>query len=294
MSRTYVWNVFNTTLSGALLTATTSSASLASATGLRGPGFLTIDPDSNTKREIIKFETVNGNDVETLTRGLAGSVAGAQDHSAGTTVRVSVYHQQFDDIWTDVETLQTHVGGIQIADHPEATASDRGFQAAADKARFDAALATDALLFDAGRSASTNPIDSTWAPVLSATTTNPTMGTGASLEGEYGLFGKLMFAWIRIQFGTGAANGQGTYEISLPFTPVFNNLSGTNVPIGEGYITDNSPTVRIPVMCHATGSNRIRLLYKQEPPGGGWVTHQDPWTWTDSDLIWARVVTPVV
>lgn len=137
MSRTYVWNVFNTTLSGTLLAGTTSGATLASATGLRGPGWVTLEPDSNTKREIIRFETVNGSDIETLTRGLSGSVSGAQDHAAGSAVRVSVYHQQFDDIWTDIEALETHVGSTATADHPEATTSVRGFMSSSDKTKLD-------------------------------------------------------------------------------------------------------------------------------------------------------------
>lgn len=257
MSRSYVWNVFNTTLDGALLTATTSSASLASATGLRGPGFITIDPDSNSKREVIKFATVNGSNIETLTRGLAGSAAGAQDHTAGTPVRVSVYHQQFDDIWTDIESLETHIGSTAVLDHPEATGSVRGFQSAADKARYDAALATDALLATAVQNDT-----GTLLPLSGGTMTgnlnmdsnnitnvaDPTGANGAMprsyADDRYAPIVRDVRHFIREQ-GTGSINtsdgvvasftsigmpsGWTTAEVTIRASVQFNNFSGGNV-----------------------------------------------------------------
>ena len=69
----------------------------------------------------------------------------------------------------------------------------------------------------AGASAS---VFSDWVPVLTAVTTNPTLGTGSSATGRYTENGKLVQGWARILFGTsGTAAGSGEYRISLPVPP---------------------------------------------------------------------------
>lgn len=57
----------------------------------------------------------------------------------------------------------------------------------------------------------------TYTPVLTAATTNPTLGTGSTQSGEYKIVGDLLFCRGYIAFGTsGAAAGSGSYFISLP------------------------------------------------------------------------------
>jgi hypothetical protein len=62
-------------------------------------------------------------------------------------------------------------------------------------------------------------LDTTYVPVLTASTTNPTLGTGTGLvqTGSYVTAGKLVVGWAKIAFGTTGANrGSGLYLVSLP------------------------------------------------------------------------------
>jgi len=64
---------------------------------------------------------------------------------------------------------------------------------------------------------------STYTPTLTATTTNPTLGSGAVRLGRY--FQVQNQAWLSVQIwvaSSGYAAGTGTYEIDLPagWTPV--------------------------------------------------------------------------
>ena len=57
-------------------------------------------------------------------------------------------------------------------------------------------------------------------PTLTATTTNPNLGTTGSSVGWYSRVGDLVYFQFVLTFGgTGIAQGSGTYQISLPVTP---------------------------------------------------------------------------
>lgn len=138
--RSYIQNVFETTLAGAI-SAGDTVLPLTSVTNLRQPGHITINPDSNVKREIISYATINGSNIEGCVRGLSGSAAGAQNHDSGSIVRGTMYHQVVDDVFSDIEDLETdvadHVGGTDTADHPEATTTVRGFMSPGDKTKLN-------------------------------------------------------------------------------------------------------------------------------------------------------------
>ena len=55
-----------------------------------------------------------------------------------------------------------------------------------------------------------------YTPVLTGSTTNPTMGSGGIQQGRYVVNGKTCIGWFTWQFGSGGAAGSGTYEVSLP------------------------------------------------------------------------------
>lgn len=56
-----------------------------------------------------------------------------------------------------------------------------------------------------------------YTPALTATTTNPTLGTGGSVSGYYTRNGQLVTGVARIEFGTSGTNaGSGFYLVSLP------------------------------------------------------------------------------
>ena len=78
----------------------------------------------------------------------------------------------------------------------------------------------------------------TYTPAWTATTTNPTLGTGAVLRGFYYLIFDQVFTWGEALLGSsGAARGSGIYEISLPFKAKTHVTPGTianqYTPIGN-------------------------------------------------------------
>ncbi len=79
-----------------------------------------------------------------------------------------------------------------------------------------------------------------YTPVLTATTTNPTLGTGSSSVGSYARIQDLIFYRFVITFGTSGVNaGVGTYRISLPVAAAaITNF--TENPLGTTMFTDSS------------------------------------------------------
>jgi hypothetical protein len=63
----------------------------------------------------------------------------------------------------------------------------------------------------------------TYTPVLSATTTNPTMGT-STLAGSYIDMGHLVMVRTVITIASGFSAGSGVYRVSLPVAPKVNSL----------------------------------------------------------------------
>lgn len=146
-TRTFSRNAFETQLDGGINNSV-QTFPVDSSTGLTDPVYMCIDPKSPTKREYIRVGNISGTTWSSVTRGLAGSAAGATDHLTGVIVRAVPTHQHLEDIFDDIEALETadsgHFGGTDIGDHPEATGSVRGFLSAADKTKLDT-VATGAI-----------------------------------------------------------------------------------------------------------------------------------------------------
>ncbi len=138
--RTHSRNAFETNLDGSINNSQLTFV-VDSSTGLTDPVWFCIDPESPTLREFIKVTNISGL-TWTITRGEAGSAAGAQAHDDGILLRAIPVHQHLEDIFTDIEDLETadtgHFGGTDTADHPESTPSVRGFISAADKTKLNA------------------------------------------------------------------------------------------------------------------------------------------------------------
>ncbi|MDP8928679.1 MAG: hypothetical protein M3O70_08925 [Actinomycetota bacterium] len=137
--------------------------------------------------------------------------------------------------------------------------------------------------FDAGF-----PHGTTWqtyTPTLTATTTNPTLGSGAVQSGRYYRIGRLVTVHVQIAFGTsGVAAGSGTYLVSAPIN-IATSLS-TVVRMGAGDVFDFSTGARRPVSVAAgLGSGAFQMVYNS-----GVVTDAQPWTWAASDEIWLFAV----
>ena len=125
----------------------------------------------------------------------------------------------------------------------------------------------------------------TFTPALNATSTDPTLGSGATTNGQYIRFGDLVHVQITIVFGTGANNGAGTYSIgSLPVS--IDSTNSTSVAVGSGYITDSSGSDRGTVVAYRNAATGIRLVYATATDTAtGIVTATAPWTWNDSDVM---------
>ncbi len=181
--RTHGRNAFETNLDGSINNSQTT-ATVNSSTGLTQPGYFTIDPESPTLREMIKVAVIAGTAWSTITRGLAGSASGAQAHADNILIRSTPVHQHLEDIFDDIEDLETadtgHFGGTDTADHPEATGSVRGFISSTDKTKLDG-VATGAIA-DHGAATGLTDDDHTQYPLKSIATTKGDLwvATGAS------------------------------------------------------------------------------------------------------------------
>ena len=79
-----------------------------------------------------------------------------------------------------------------------------------------------------------------WTPALTATTTNPTLGTGSVATGRYFQLGKLVVANFKIQFGTsGTSAGSGAYRVSLPVA-CSTTTQNNDFVVGYGHLHDAS------------------------------------------------------
>ena len=139
-TRTRTRNAYESSLNGSI-TSGAATITLNSTVGLTQPLYLVIEPESPTKREFIRVGSITGSNLESVTRGEDGSASGAQAHDSGVVVRAVFVHQMLDELFTDIEALETadtnHFGGTDTADHPEATITVRGFISSADKVKLD-------------------------------------------------------------------------------------------------------------------------------------------------------------
>lgn len=120
-----------------------------------------------------------------------------------------------------------------------------------------------------------------YTPALTATTTNPTLGSGSSQYGRYCAFGQYVDVEIIIKFGTsGVSAGSGTYLVSLP-----TNADGATIyqNVGYGYVYDASAGITWAVVAQInnTDASKVRLVWS----GGLIVNNAAPMTWSTSDQI---------
>ncbi len=119
--RTNNYNAFEAGTTGPLAIGATSVA-VDSAAGLVAPLYLVIDPDDPSKREWVRVNTINVNNLENLVRNLPGSV-GDVLHDAGAKVRSVPTKQIFDDVFQDMEdNLLTHNLHVSSSGDPHAAA----------------------------------------------------------------------------------------------------------------------------------------------------------------------------
>ena len=118
----------------------------------------------------------------------------------------------------------------------------------------------------------------TWTPVLAASTTNPTLGTGGSTSGRWGRIQKIVTGFGKIQFGTAGTNaGSGFYTVSLPTAA---QAATVVTPIGTVYLADGGVNVRVGVLI-ATATTACTMRFD----AGGLVFNNAPWVWGANSLI---------
>lgn len=124
-----------------------------------------------------------------------------------------------------------------------------------------------------------------FTPALTATTSNPTLGSGSTQFGRWFKEGTHATVAILIRFGnSGVAVGSGIYEISLPTEcPAESDWFGANEIIaGNGIAIDDSTGIRRAVAVKVVNSTVVRL----ESDGlTGPVTEANLISWGTNDMV---------
>lgn len=132
-----------------------------------------------------------------------------------------------------------------------------------------------------------------YTPTITAFTTAPTMGTGATATGRYKRLGHRVVGDAVIVFGSsGVAAGSGYYGLLLPVEPA-NRVQ----LIGIGYLFDYSDNTRF-VVASASVSPPLwasslsrAIVVVTNDAGEGFSTGDNPvgaatpWTWAENDQI---------
>ena len=108
-----------------------------------------------------------------------------------------------------------------------------------------------------------------WTPQLLATTTAPTMGTpGASLTGHYFRVGQVVIMWFDITFGTGMAQGSGSYLVKLPF-PIESPNASTGGTLGtwRGVVAAGGNAVDGTLFVQTADKTTLYMAYVSGAPG---------------------------
>lgn len=127
-----------------------------------------------------------------------------------------------------------------------------------------------------------------FTPTLTASSVNPTMGTGNE---RYGLCSivpgpQAVYSFF-IRFGSSPAAGTGSYSISLPLTAA-SPFAGGHCAVGELQLADSSSGLfSQATMFVANGASTAAMVTTVS------VTSSSPWTWAQSDYLSGTVTYPI-
>lgn len=191
---------------------------------------------------------------------------------------MGVYYRDSDGSYKELHRY------IAWESEPSSTILDVGVQSAGS----DDASVQFGFMSDAAEARLFTAPTNAWTPVLGASVTNPTMGTGGTpvTGGYYKIVdGQCTFNGS-VQFGTtGVAAGSGNYRITgLPVVP---KAGRSTFLSGKGRLTDASvPTTAEPHML-VDDSGVIEFRYPAAYPTGAdtRVGAALPWTWAASDRL---------
>jgi len=102
-------NFFETTLNGIVAGSATAMTLNEAPTSdgsnnIDAPYYLVIDPDSSTNREVVEVTASSGTSITAMTRDIEGRHASDPDHSDGTTVRMAVVKEMFEDVHDRIDS----------------------------------------------------------------------------------------------------------------------------------------------------------------------------------------------
>lgn len=132
-------------------------------------------------------------------------------------------------------------------------------------------------------------------PVLTATVTNPTLGSGTGFA-AIGWWSRsqanmIDFCFV-FGFGTTGPNaGSGSYNVNLPIAAFA--VMGTNFPesIGAGMIRDNSSGVVKGATIYVPGSaTNVVAMHTPDASGNAvFIANNAPWTWAAQDYLFGHI-----
>ena len=130
-----------------------------------------------------------------------------------------------------------------------------------------------------------------YTPVLTASVTNPTLGTGGSSVGEYARIQNFIFYRFTITFGTVGVNaGSGSYFVSLPVTATaIGNFYTASV--GQTSFFDSSANTPYFANGWQASTTNLQLLYQTGFNGAvAGITNVTPVTPAANDVISGYVI----
>lgn len=134
-----------------------------------------------------------------------------------------------------------------------------------------------------------NALNGPWTaftPALTATTSNPTLGSGSIAYGRYKVQASgLVEGQGQISFGSsGTAAGSGNYLVSLPSAAKAPQSPQTSVIVGSGWLYDSSGDTSEPFILRYSTSTTALLIYSGSASTGA--AHNAPWAWAANDAIY--------
>ena len=101
-------NFYESTLNGILASGATAMTLTAAPTsdgtsGIAAPYYLVIDPDNASNREVVLITSASGTTVSVMTRDVEGRHTTDPTHTSGTTVRMAVVKEMFEDLHDRVD-----------------------------------------------------------------------------------------------------------------------------------------------------------------------------------------------
>ena len=134
-----------------------------------------------------------------------------------------------------------------------------------------------------------NQIGAAWesyTPALTASVTNPTLGTGSTTQGAYCRINKLVVAVAYFAFGTsGTAAGSGDYYVSLPITSVASSALNR----GQAWLYDASAATGWGATLQISTTSTV-IMYKATGDATIQIGAANPFAWAANDQIRVQVI----